>query len=294
MIKLIASDMDGTLLGSNHDISEENIKAIKLAQENGIHFAISTGRAYDDVKPFIEKYDLNCECAALNGGEYIDKEGNIIESVYIDHEKARDTLDEMLKFNLQIEIYTDKGYYTTSTKEEMMKGMLKRAKAFNPEIKDEKELHEEALKNPHFVNMNYISDIGEFFKSDVKIGKFVSFAETVEEIQEVKDHMSKIDGLAISSSFETNIEINHEDATKGKILLKAAEKMGITREEVAVFGDSYNDYTMFKEFPNSYAMKNAIPMIKEAAGFITDKNTEDGVAKGIYKILQNQESIINA
>lgn len=288
MIKLIASDMDGTLLGSNHDISQENIKAIKLAQKNGIHFAISTGRAYDDVKPFIEKYDLNCECAALNGGEYIDAEGNIIESVYIDHDKAREALNEMLKFDLQIEIYTDNGYFTTSTKEEMIKGMLKRFKTFHPEIKDENEILEYALKNPHFVNMNYISDIDEFFNSDIKIGKFVSFAENVEEIKAVKEHMSKVEGLAISSSFETNIEVNHEDATKGKILLKAAEKMGIKREEVAVFGDSYNDYTMFEEFPNSFAMENAIPMIKEAAGFITAKNTEDGVAKGIYKILDNE------
>lgn len=289
MIKLIASDMDGTLLGGNHDISDENVKAIKLAQKNGIHFAISTGRSYDDVKPFIDKYDLKCECAALNGGEYIDAEGNIIESVYIDHKKARHALDEMLKFNLQIEIYTDKGYYTTSTKEEMLKGMLKRAKTFHPEITDEKEIYETALKNPHFVKMNYITDLDEFFKSDIKIGKFVSFAETVEEILEVKEHMNQIAGLAVSSSFETNIEVNHEDATKGKILLKAAQKMGIKREEVAVFGDSYNDYTMFEEFPNSFAMENAIPQIKEAAGFITDKNTEGGVAKGIYRILEKNK-----
>ncbi|MGN0144898.1 MAG: HAD family hydrolase, partial [Clostridium sp.] len=58
MIKLIASDMDGTLIDTNHNISEENLKAIKEAQRNGIKFAIVTGRAYDDVRPIIEKYDL--------------------------------------------------------------------------------------------------------------------------------------------------------------------------------------------------------------------------------------------
>ena len=286
MIKLIASDMDGTLLGSNHDISEENIKAIKLAQQNGIHFAISTGRAYDDVKPFIDKYDLKCECAALNGGEYIDADGNIIESVYIDHKNARHALEEMMKFNLQIEIYTDRGYYTICTREEMLEGMLKRAKTFFPEIKSDNEILEHALKNPHFVHMNYITDLDEFFNSDIQIGKFVSFAENVKDIEAVKEHMSQIEGLAISSSFATNIEVNHKDATKGKILLKAAKKMGIKRDEVAVFGDSYNDYTMFEEFKNSFAMENAIPMIKEIAGFITDKNSDDGVAKGIYKIIE--------
>lgn len=286
MIKLIASDMDGTLLGSNHDISEENLKAIRLAQENGITFAISTGRAYEDVKPFIDKYNLNCQCAALNGGEFVDEKGNVIEGIYIDNEKAREVLNEMIKFNLSIEIYTNKGFYTTNSRKDTLTGMIKRAKTFHPSLKKLKDIINHAKSHPHFVKMHYITDLDEFFNSDIKIGKFVSFAETEEEINKVKEHMKKIDGLAISSSFVTNIEVNHEDATKGKILSKVAEKMGISKEQVAVFGDGSNDYSMFEEFPNSFAMENAIPLIKDSAKFITAKNTEDGVAKGIYKILE--------
>jgi len=286
MIKLIASDMDGTLLGSNHDISEENLKAIREAQEKGIKFAISTGRSYEDVKPFLDKYKLRCECAVLNGGEFIDENGNVLEGIYIDEEKAREILNEMNKFNISVEIYTNKGYYTTNSKEDTLKGMIKRARIFHPNLKNDEEIINYAKSHPHFSKMNYIKDIEEFFDSDIKIGKFISFAETVEEIDQVKEHMKRIDGLAISSSFVTNIEINHKDATKGKILLKAAEKMDISKEEVAVFGDGSNDYSMFMEFPNSFAMENAIPIIKKNAKFITEKNTEDGVAKGIYKILE--------
>ena len=288
MIKLIASDMDGTLLGSNHDISEENLKAIRKAQDNGITFAISTGRSYEDVKPFIYKHNLNCQCAALNGGQFVDENGNIIEGIYIDKDKAREVLNEMQKFNLSIEIYTDKGYYTTNSKEDTLTGMIKRAKTFHPSLKGLKELLRHAKNHPHFANMHYIKDLDEFLNSDIKIGKFVSFAETEEEINIVKEHIQKIDGLAVSSSFITNIEVNHEDATKGKILAKVAEKMGITTDQVAVFGDGSNDYSMFQEFPNSFAMENAIPLIKESARFITAKNTEDGVAKGIYRILEEQ------
>ena len=286
MIKLIASDMDGTLLGNNHDISKENLKAIRKAQSKGIKFAISTGRSYEDVKPFIDKYNLNCQCAALNGGEFIDEDGNVIEGIYIDKDKAREVLNEMHKFNLFIEIYTDKGYYTTNSKEDTFNGMMKRIETFNPHLKDINEIIDHAKQHPHFIKMNYINDLDEFLNRNIKIGKFISFAETVEEIEKVKEHLKEIDGLAISSSFQTNIEVNHEDATKGKILLKAAEKMGINRDEVAVFGDGSNDYSMFKEFPNSFAMGNAIPMIKDASAFITAENTEDGVAKGIYKILE--------
>lgn len=53
MIKLIAADMDGTLLNSNHKISKENIEAIKVAEKMGVKFAISTGRMYEDVRPYL-------------------------------------------------------------------------------------------------------------------------------------------------------------------------------------------------------------------------------------------------
>ena len=59
MIKIIASDMDGTLLNSDHKISDENLKAIREAQEKGIHFAIATGRDYLDVEPVLKEHNLN-------------------------------------------------------------------------------------------------------------------------------------------------------------------------------------------------------------------------------------------
>lgn len=289
MIKLIASDMDGTLIGGNHDISKENIKAIKTAQEKGITFAIATGRSYDDVRPFLDKYDLECECVVLNGGEYKDLSGKTVEGIYIDKNIASKILKVMSQYNnLAVEIYTDNGYYTTNSKEETLKGMIKRSKTFHPDIANTEEIYRAAIANPHFVNMNYITNINQFLKSDVNIGKCVSFAESIDEITTLKNDLNKIDGLAISSSFITNIEINNINATKGNILAKTAERIGIKKEEVAILGDSSNDYSMFVEFPNSFAMENAIPEIKKAAKYITASNLEHGVAKAIYKILDEQ------
>lgn len=62
--------------------------------------------------------------------------------------------------------------------------------------------------------------------------------------------------------------------------------MGIEKEEVAVIGDGLNDYSMFAEFPISFAMGKAVPEIKETAKYITDTNYDSGVAKAINKILQ--------
>lgn len=287
MIKLIASDMDGTLIGTNRKISKENIAAIKVAQEKGIDFAIATGRAYEDVKPFLDEYGLKCECVVLNGGEYRDIDGEIVVGIYIDKSIATEILNIMAKHDVAVEIYTDNGYYTTNTKEQTLKGMMKRAKAFYPDLIDSDEIYQHAINHPHFAAMNYITNLEEFLKCDLNIGKFVSFAESIDEINELKEDLRKLSGLAISSSFPTNIEVNDMNATKGRILAKVAEKIGLKKEEVAVLGDSSNDYSMFVEFPNSFAMENAIPEIKKIAKYITASNAEHGVAKAIYRILED-------
>lgn len=284
MIKLIASDMDGTLLNSKHKISKENLEAIKKAKEMGIKFTIATGRMYEDVKPLLEECDLKCQCIVLNGGEYIDEKGKVLEGIYIDKKEAREVIHMIIKENIVAEIYTNEGLYTVNTKEEALTEVAYRIKAYDPETS-----FEEAIKfaelHPHFVNLKYIEDIDEFLKSDIKIGKFIAFYNDEETTLNVKKKLESIDSLAISSTFTKNIEINNKAAQKGLILAKVADKMGIKRDEVMVIGDSFNDYSMFIEFTESFAMGNAVKQIKEVAKYITDTNDNAGVAKAIYKIL---------
>jgi hypothetical protein len=78
------------------------------------------------------------------------------------------------------------------------------------------------------------------------------------------------------------------DAEKGKILAKVAQKLNIKKDEVVVLGDGLNDYSMFTEFQNSFAMGNAVDEIKEVAKYITDINVNFGVAKAIYRILNGE------
>jgi Cof subfamily protein (haloacid dehalogenase superfamily) len=284
MIKLIAADMDGTLLGAEHKISKENLEAIKAAQSKGIKFAIASGRAYEEVKPFLDESGLSCECIVLNGGEYRDAAGKLVEAIYIDKSKVKEIISKIATYNVAVVIYTSNGYYTTNTREEIRDSIIKRIKIFRPHLKGTDEIYQAAANHPHSNKMNYITNIDDFLASDVKIAKFVSFASP-DELKSPTEKLNKVAGIAVSSSFPTNIEVNHADATKGKILAKVAAKMGISKEEVAVLGDGLNDYSMFVEFPYSFAMENAIPEIKKAAKYITASNVEHGVAKAIYRIL---------
>lgn len=288
MIRLIASDMDGTLLGADHKISPENCAAIRTAQENNVRFAIVTGRTYEDVRPLLDENALACECVLMNGGEYRDIEGNLLMGIYLDKKIVPAVLNCLKAHQFVGELYTNKGYYTPSSKEELFAGILKRIRRFYPQIQDDETIYQMAATHPHYVEMNFIEDIDAFLQTDIEIGKIVSFADTSDEITALWAELDKISGLAISSSFPTNIEINDAAATKGNILAKVAEKIGLQEDEIAVFGDGQNDTSMFEQFQNSFAMENAIDEIKKLAKYHTVKNTDHGVAAGIYRILKEK------
>jgi Cof subfamily protein (haloacid dehalogenase superfamily) len=286
MIKFIASDMDGTLLGRNNDIPEENLKAIRKAEEKGVQFVIASGRMYEDIKPFLDRYNLKCECIVLNGAEYRDKDGNILEGIYMDKGKLKNILEIIKRDGLNVEIYTDIGLYTTNTKEESLKGSILRVQYFHPEVTNHEEILKRAKEEHHFTILKYIDNIDEFLSIDIKIGKIESYDECEDKIFKLKEELETIEGLAIASSVAINLEINHIEAQKGIILSKVSNKKRVKKDEVVVIGDGFNDYSMFSEFPISFAMENAIPEIKEIAKYITDTNYNSGVAKAINKVLQ--------
>lgn len=290
MIKIIASDMDGTLLNDKHEISKVNIDAINKARETGITFVISTGREYSSVQPFLKSNNIKCQCVLMNGAEYRDEDGNIIEKINIDKNIARRTIDIMKKGGLASRIFTSQGIYTVETKEEALKEIAYRTKAFTPKLTLEEAI-EIAKNEAYFNQLKYIQNIDEFFNGDIEVRKFVAFNKDIETINKVKQILKEIDRLEVSSSFIDNLEITDRNAQKGIMLSKVAKKMGIKNEEVLVLGDSFNDYSMFTEFTESVAMGNAVPEIKAIAKYVTDTNINDGVAKAIYKVLASERAI---
>jgi Cof subfamily protein (haloacid dehalogenase superfamily) len=288
MIKLIASDMDGTLLNKNHKIDKETVVAINKAEEAGIVFAISTGREYDTVEPLLKENNIICQCVLMNGAEYRDEEGNILEEINIELKIATKIINILHEEKVSARIFTNRGIYTTDTKEEALQEMAYRTLSFNPELTKDEAI-ESAKIQPYFVNLNYIENLDEFLSSGIEIRKFVAFHNNIDLINKMKKIIGEIEGIAVSSSFRDNIEITHVTAQKGIILAKVAEKMGLKKDEVLVLGDSFNDYSMFAEFSESVAMGNAIPEIKEIAKYITDTNDNLGVAKAIYRVLEEQK-----
>ncbi|MCI6275544.1 MAG: Cof-type HAD-IIB family hydrolase [Clostridium sp.] len=287
MIRIIASDMDGTLLNDKHDIDKETVEAIRKAEEAGIIFTISTGREYDSVKGILEKHNIKAQCVLSNGAEYRDEAGNILDVININEEASKKIINILNENKLPARIFTDKGVFTTSTREEALQEVVFRTMTFNKGITEE-EARSIAETQGFFTCLKYIDSIEKFFDDGIEIRKFVAFHKDIELIDKMKKVISRIPGLAISSSFRDNIEITDINAQKGIILEKVAKKMSIDPKDVMILGDSFNDYSMFEIFEESVAMKNAIPEVKAIAKYITDSNDNLGVAKAIYNVLNDE------
>lgn len=287
MIRLIASDMDGTLLNNNHDIDKETVDAIREAEEAGIIFAISTGREYESVKEVLDRHNIKAQCILSNGAEYRDEEGNILDIININNKSARKIIDILDKNNFSARIFTNEGIFTTSTREKALEEVIYRTKSFNPEL-TESEARKISENLRFFTVLKYIDDLDKFFDDNLEVRKFVAFHNDIELIDKIKKELSKIPGLAIASSFRDNIEITDINAQKGIILEKVATKLEINKEEVMIIGDSFNDYSMFEIFEETVAMENAIPEVKAIAKYVTDTNDNLGVAKAIKNVLNSE------
>ena len=109
MIKLISSDMDGTLLNSYRQITPINIEAIKRAQENGINFIINTGREYPNARGLVEAAGLKCDLICSNGACAFDKDGNLLFEHILDKETVRTIFDAFNKYSMEPSLYTTEG-----------------------------------------------------------------------------------------------------------------------------------------------------------------------------------------
>ena len=279
--------MDGTLLDGNHQISLENIAAIRAAQQQGIIFVIATGRIMADVKAFIESYGLSPYYLTMNGAELHAPDHTLLHSVYIDHQRSQKIYEIIAGFQrFNLEIYTDRGHFSANSRLKTYRGLLDRMREVRPGTNFLKNLLW-SLKNPHFKKLQYIKDFNEFWQSDVNIAKFITFSRAPGQLAALAERLeNEVPGLAISASFRTNIEINDAAATKGNTLRVLTQKLGIAEDEVLVLGDGTNDLSMFKAFPsNATAMENSVAELKQAAAHITKDNLHSGVAAAIQNAL---------
>lgn len=285
MVQIIASDMDGTLLNDKMVISKRNAAAVKEAQKQGVHFIVSTGRAYDEVKPLITEAGFNCPMITLNGAFVLDEEGKEISAAPIPDSIAKKIMLTLKKNGLYFEVITAKGV-CSDNKAKRIENFAELLASISPDT-PYKLAVTLASARMELMNINYVDNYMDLV-DDPKtvIGKIVVFSpEGQKVLGPIKDELSKNDNLVITSSGPGNIEINHVNAQKGVALQAYADSLNIPMDNVMAIGDNNNDVSMLKAAGISYAMGNGSAEVKMLAKYVTAPNTEDGAGIAIEEVL---------
>ncbi|MFD1096481.1 HAD family hydrolase [Salegentibacter chungangensis] len=256
MIKLIVTDMDGTLLNDSHELHPDFWKIEESLTKKGIMFSVASGRQFYNLESKFEQIKHRMMFFAENG-TYVSHKGKELYVNPIDHQAALD-------------------FIKMGRKLEDTKLVL-------------------CGKNSAYVEDNdkdFIAEISQFYKKlevveDLTRVEDVILKVTLCNWNGVEDHtyphfVNYTDRFKVAIAAKVFIDITALDANKGNAIKELQKELNISPEETLVFGDYLNDLEMMKNAKYSYAMKNAHPEIKEASNYITEyTNNENGVLRTI-------------
>ena len=288
MIKLIASDMDGTLLNSDHKIPKENIELIKFAQKNGIQFVVATGRAYYEALPALNDESIKCDVISFNGGIIYDKNGNIINITPMKLKDLYYTIEILKSLEISYQLYTKNTIYTNSIETDITAYIdLIRA---NGEEPNEQHLRQEARNRLALGYITEVDNIELYLNQENNPAiKVIGISNDLEKLKHATELLSGNDNISVTSSGANNVEIMDKKATKGEALKIVAEIHDINLKNAIAIGDNLNDQAMLDIVEYSIAMKNGNKELQKTSKFITEKtNSEAGVADSVMKLLKEK------
>lgn len=286
-MKLIAIDMDGTLVNRQLKVTKENSETIKEAVNDGHHVVIATGRSYDEAKHTLEDADLHLPLICVNGAEIRSEGWEILSSIPLTFEQYEDIKKILDEEDIYYELYTSKGTFTDNREKayEVMKDIVLTS---NPEATDD-DVQKAALRR---FRLGLVSVVGDFDKllseNGIEVYKFLAFSSDTAKLQRAFQHLKGVDSLAVSASADNNLEITNSEAQKGVAVQRYAKLKGISLKDTMAIGDNYNDVSMLEVAGFPVAMGNAVDEVKEMASFVTKENDESGVSFAIKKFLEQK------
>ncbi len=269
-IKLIALDLDGTLLNSEKKLTAQNAAALERAAEKGIEIVPATGRFYLGMPELIKSLPYVHYVISVNGAQVYDvKRDKTVCSSEIEWERAVSVMERLDGMPVIYDCYQDGWGWMTQE-------MYDKAEEFAPTVHNLEMIKK--LRTP-------VPELKVYLKEQKKgVQKIQLFFRDMALRAEMLETLPKeFPDLVVTTSIVNNIEINSREATKGIALKRLAEYLGISTAETMAFGDDLNDIPMLEEAGIGVAMGNAYDEVKKAADYITDDCNCDGVANAIIR-----------
>lgn len=260
-MKLVVSDLDGTLLNDDSEVSKETIEIIKKLKENGIEFAIATGRSFSSTNKIRKKIGLEVYLICNNGANIYDKAGKLIKDNVMPDILIRKVIKFLSENNIEYSAFDGSGinfYIPKNTKVES-------------------EFLEEHIAH-------YIRNLEDIEKLPA-LAKILIIEDNPERIYEIKDliHKNFDDELEIVISADDCLDLNVKGCSKKGGVKYISEVLKINPRDVMAFGDSGNDYKMLKYVGHPVAMKDSFMAKRDIENKTDFTNDESGVAKYLQK-----------
>ena len=275
-MKLIAFDLDGTLLTTEKELTAENLAALERAAEAGIVLVPATGRFFGMIPEKIRALPWFRYYITINGASVYDaREGRALLRAEIPWRRAVEVMEYLDPLPLVYDCYMDDwGWMTQALYDQTADfaphrhslEMLRKFRTPVPELKA------------------HLTQVGHDVQ---KIQMF--FRDPELRLRSMEALRVRFPDLAVTTSVPRNVELNSLDAQKGVALVRLAEHLGIDPAETVAFGDDLNDVTMLRAAGLGVAMANASPEAKAAADMETESCDESGVGKAILRLLEKGE-----
>lgn len=260
--KMIAVDMDGTLLDSQKNIAPATVNAVKRVVEQGVLFVIATGRSVRGVAKYQQTLALPGPLIVYNGAMIVSgSDGEVLFEQGLKLEDARRIFDLGQRYATTMCVWAGNRLYANRLDERIAKYQeLARLKAI------------------------LLSDFNELPPVSVSKILWIDEPERIGQFErELREDM--FDEVTFCTSQPTYLELFNSQVSKGAAIAKIGELYGIDREEMIAVGDGLNDLSMIEYAGLGVAMANADPQLKASAQYIADSNDNEGVRQLLEKFI---------
>ena len=266
-IRLVLSDVDGTLVTSAKELTPRSVEAVHELHEAGIQFAVTSGRPPRGMSMLVEPLAISTPIAAFNGGLVVDPKMEVLEERVLPDDVVPRTIELLETHDLSIWVYRGADWL----------------------VRDPDGTH--VSREAHTVQFEP-TQVASFDGVEHRVAKIVGVSDDYDAVAAAAEATRGElgDRVSASRSQPYYVDVTHPDANKGSVVQYLAQRYEITTDDIATIGDMPNDVLMFAHSGLSIAMGNADTEVQRAARQVTSSNDEDGFADAVERFILPERS----
>jgi Cof subfamily protein (haloacid dehalogenase superfamily) len=261
-IRLLVSDIDGTLVPSDKILTPRTIQAINDVRDAGILFAVTSSRPPRGMRMYIEPLQLTTPMAGFNGGMIVDPDHRVLEEWTINDDLIAKTIRSLDDHEVSVWVYRGQEWYVRDID--------------GPHVRHEAEVCQ--FDPLEVTDFDWVSD---------GVAKIVGVSDDRDAMTRAQKELHAAIGadLSATNSQSYYLDVTCPQANKGAVVEYLANKLGVPTSEIATIGDAYNDVPMFERSGLSIAMGNAEAEVKASADEVTSSNEDEGFARAVEQFI---------